>query len=129
MRIAAASSADTPLAVSIGKKAMSMLEIVPGVTMRDVFAMGWPENFDGNIQIGRTSPLSSDKASSHFPILLRETGVAYSRMVFFDDCNWTDHCTRVGKVCGVVCQKTPNGIQISEWQQALQRYSNKYTDN
>jgi magnesium-dependent phosphatase 1 len=65
---AAASSADTPLAVSIGRKAMTMLEVAPGVTVRQVFALGWPEGFEGNMQIGRTSPLSSDKAHTHFPI-------------------------------------------------------------
>ena len=36
MRLAAASSADTPLAVKIGRKAMTLLEIVPGVTMEEV---------------------------------------------------------------------------------------------
>ena len=34
MRIAVASSADTPLAVKIGRSAMNYLEIVPGVSMR-----------------------------------------------------------------------------------------------
>jgi len=34
MKIAAASSADTPKAVKIGKTAMGLLEILPGVTMR-----------------------------------------------------------------------------------------------
>ena len=49
-----ASSADTPLAVRIGRSALDVLEIVPGVTARAVFAIGWPEGFDGNMQIGRT---------------------------------------------------------------------------
>ena len=61
--------ADTPLAVSIGRKAMSMLEVDAGVTVRQVFAKGWPEGFEGNLQIGRSPPLSSDKAVTHFPIL------------------------------------------------------------
>lgn len=99
MQIAAASSADTSLAVEIGKKAMRLLEVSPGVTVRDVFARGWPDGFDGNMQIGRTSPLSSDKAASHFPILQRETNIPYSEMVFFDDCNWGDHCGNVEKRC------------------------------
>jgi len=34
MKIAAASSADTPLAVTIGKAAMNILEVVPGVSVR-----------------------------------------------------------------------------------------------
>ena len=73
-RIAAASSADTPLAVSIGRAAMALLEVLPGVSVRDVFAKGWPKNFEGNLQIGRQPPLSANKAQSHFPILRSETG-------------------------------------------------------
>jgi magnesium-dependent phosphatase 1 len=56
-RIAAASSADTPRAVKIGRSAMGLLEIVPGVTMREVFAKGWSAGFEGNVQIGRTPPM------------------------------------------------------------------------
>ena len=125
MRIAAASSADTPRAVQIGRTAMSMLEIIPGVTMRDVFSLGWELGFEGNIQIGRTTPLTSDKAMSHFPILRRETGIEYHNMVFFDDCNWSDHCSRVESICkGVIAQRTPDGIRMNEWHTALERYSN-----
>jgi len=36
MRLAAASSADTPLAVQIGRAAMRILEVVPGVTVEEV---------------------------------------------------------------------------------------------
>jgi magnesium-dependent phosphatase 1 len=106
MRIAAASSADTPKAVSIGRAAMNILEVLPGVTMRQVFAKNWPEGFEGNLQIGRTPPLSSDKAATHFPILKRETSIDYSDMIFFDDCNWGDHCGNVARECpGVITQK------------------------
>ena len=75
MRIAAASSADTPFAVQIGRSALGLLEVVPGVTAREVFNIGWPKGFDGNMQIGRTPPLSSNKAKTHFPFLKRETKV------------------------------------------------------
>ena len=37
------------------------------------------------VQIGRQPPLSSDKSATHFPTLLRETGVPYDEMLFFDD--------------------------------------------
>ena len=37
MRLAAASSADTPRAVSIGRAAMALLEVRPGVTLLDAF--------------------------------------------------------------------------------------------
>eukprot|EP00750_Incisomonas_marina_P005518 INCI13986.1.p1 GENE.INCI13986.1~~INCI13986.1.p1 ORF type:complete len:426 (-),score=74.93 INCI13986.1:3-1280(-) len=79
MRIAAASSADTPIAVKIGRSALALLEIVPGVTAREVFGIGWPAGFEGNLQIGRTPPLSANKAHTHFPILKRETKVQLSR--------------------------------------------------
>ena len=87
LRIAVASSADTPHAVSIGRAAMNLLEVLPGVTLRQVIAKGWPEGFEGNIQVGRTPPLSSNKAETHFPILRRETQIAYENMIFLDDCN------------------------------------------
>jgi magnesium-dependent phosphatase 1 len=95
MRCATASSADTPHAVAIGTAALGILEVVPGITVRDVLAMGWPEGFDGNVRIGRSPPLSSDKAATHFPLLKESTGVPYSEMLFFDDCNWGDHCGKV----------------------------------
>ena len=76
-----------------------MLEIFPGVTVREVFAKGWPEGFEGNLQIGRTPPLSPEKHQTHFPILQSETQIAYNKMLFFDDCNWGDHCANVEKYC------------------------------
>lgn len=128
VRIAAASSADTPQAVKIGRTAMTILEILPGVTMRDAFAKGWPQGFEGNMQIGRSPPLSSDKASTHFPILRQETGVDYNDMVFFDDCNWGDHCANVERRCrGVVAQRTPSGLTIDDWNRALVEYSKRYS--
>jgi magnesium-dependent phosphatase 1 len=127
VRIAAASSADTPRAASIARAALDLLEVVPGVTARSVFGRGWPEGFDGNLQIGRTPPLSSDKASTHFPILKQQTGISYDKMVFFDDCNWGNHCAAVEKGCpGVVTQRTPRGMQINEFRAALDKYEKRY---
>lgn len=127
MRLAIASSADTPQAVSIGKSALNLLEVVPGVTVRQVFSKGWEERFEGNVQIGRTPPLTSSKAKSHFPILQRETGVSYSKMLFFDDCNWDDHCANVERECvGVVTHRTPRGFQWSDWETGLSKYALKY---
>ena len=126
MRIAIASSADTPRAVAIGRQALNMLEIIPGVSVRAAFSKGWDPNFEGNVQIGRSPPLSSDKSMTHFPILLRETGIPYNEMVFFDDCIWHDHCGTVARNCpGVVTQRTPRGIQLNEWKSALQSFANK----
>lgn len=84
MRIAAASSADTPHAVKIGRSALDLLEIVPGVTAREVFNLGWPAGFEGNMQIGRTPPLSSNKARSHFPLLKKYTKVGAQRPAWCD---------------------------------------------
>eukprot|EP00613_Pedinella_sp_CCMP2098_P002436 CAMPEP_0171628454 /NCGR_PEP_ID=MMETSP0990-20121206/21456_1 /TAXON_ID=483369 /ORGANISM="non described non described, Strain CCMP2098" /LENGTH=186 /DNA_ID=CAMNT_0012196661 /DNA_START=264 /DNA_END=825 /DNA_ORIENTATION=+ len=83
MRLAAASSADTPLAVGIGRAAMQLIEIVPGVTMEEVFLKGWED--DRNLQVGRTPPLSSEKWATHFPRLRDLTGIPYDKMLFFDD--------------------------------------------
>jgi magnesium-dependent phosphatase 1 len=127
VRIAAASSADTPQAVRIGRAAMSIIEIFPGVTMRDVFGKGWEPSFEGNLQIGRTAPLSADKARSHFPILRELTGIPYNEMVFFDDCLWGDHCRNVETLCeGVVTRRTPRGLQEDDWQIVLNDFRTRY---
>eukprot|EP00040_Diaphanoeca_grandis_P032193 m.194651 g.194651 ORF g.194651 m.194651 type:complete len:205 (-) comp32538_c0_seq1:170-784(-) len=124
MRCACASSADTPHAVAIGTAALSILEVAPGVTVRQVLSTGWEPGFDGNIQIGRTPPLSSNKAKTHFPLLKAATGIAYDQMLFFDDCNWGDHCATVARECkGVVTVRTPNGMTTSEWQQGLKLFA------
>ena len=126
MRLAAASSADTPQAVRIGRAAMGVLEVLPGVTLLDAFNRagggfeGTPGGVGGNLQIGRTAPLTSNKSKTHFPILRENTGIAYEEMLFFDDCNWTDHCTAVERALGVVAQRTPHGMQTEEWEAGLQ---------
>jgi len=126
MRIAVASSADTPFAEKVGRAALKMLEVLPGVSVWDVLLRDW-EGRDVN-QIGRQPPLSSDKSATHFPRLKEATGVAYDKMLFFDDCNWGDHCGKVSSRCkevngrGVVAVRTPSGLGESEWQQGLRRY-------
>ena len=87
MKVAFASSADTPFAEKIGRASLKLLEVVPGTTVWDL-AVGrdW-QGRDVN-QIGRQPPLSSNKAKSHFPFLKKATGIRYDRMLFFDDCNW-----------------------------------------
>lgn len=124
MRIAAASTADTPLAVSIGRAALQMLEILPGVTVMDAFQKNWEKGFTGNMQIGRSPPLCSDKSATHFPILMAETKIPYNRMLFFDDCLWGDHCSRVKKRCpGVVTVRTPDGLTDRDWKNGLISYA------
>lgn len=124
MRLAVASSADTPRAVEIGRQAMEVLEVLPGVTMLDVLRMGWEDGDDEpNLQIGRTKPLSSDKSRTHFPILKELTGVPYSNMLFFDDSAWSDHCGMVERNCpGVVTMRTPTGMTTEQWEAGLDKY-------
>lgn len=90
MKIIMASSADTPFAEKVGRAALDLLEVVPGVTVWDLLM----RDFDGQDfnQIGRQHPLSSNKSKTHFPFIRKLTGIRYDRMLFFDDCNWGDHC-------------------------------------
>merc|ERR1711871_1740206 len=119
-----ASSADTPFAVAIAQAALDMLEIVPGVTLRDVLCRGHPDGLSDHIRISRTAPLSSDKSKTHFPLIREATGIDYDEMLFFDDSNWSDHCAIVSRNCpGVVSQRTPRGLQYSEWVSGLKKFS------
>lgn len=123
MRLAIASSADTPHATKIAHASLKLLEVFQGVSVQQVVNKGWPEGFTGNIQIGRQYPLTKFKATSHFPIIKSNTNIDYSKMVYFDDCLWDDHCDHVARQCkGVVTQRTPNGLTINDWNQALLRY-------
>jgi magnesium-dependent phosphatase 1 len=120
-RIAAASSADNAHAVRCAHKAMSVIEILPGVTMSDVFAKNFEKGFKGNLQIGRSGKLSSNK-QTHFRELKKETGIEFKKMLFFDDCNWGDNCRVVGKL-GVTTQKTPRGLTQEEFKQGLKKFA------
>ena len=123
-KLAVASSADTPFAAAIAQAALDILEIVPGVTLRQVLCRGHPENMMDHIRIGRTPPLSSDKSKTHFPLIREATGIAYDEMLFFDDSNWSDHCAIVSRNCpGVVSQRTPRGLQYSEWANGLKKFA------
>ncbi len=62
MRIALASSANTPFAERVGRKALAMLEVVPGLTVWDLLMRDW-DGVDVN-QIGRQAPLSPNKAAT-----------------------------------------------------------------
>ena len=126
MRLAVASSADTPLAVQCAKKSLSMLEVLPGLTFAELLARDWPDGFEGNIQIGRSPPLSSNK-TSHFTLLQKNTGIAFNRMLFFDDCGWSDNCEVVERGCpGVTTFKTPRGMQKEEWYAGLAKYATNH---
>lgn len=83
-------------------------------------------------QIGRQPPLSSNKSKTHFPFLRKLTGIRYDRMLFFDDCNWGDHCGMVEQNCreednglGPVTVRTPRGLRENEWRQGLSKYGQR----
>ena len=98
--------------------------MVPGVTLEQCFlTVGGGFGDERNLQIGRTPPLSSDKSRTHFPILQQGTGIPYNQMLFFDDCNWTDHCTAVARGCpGVVTQRTPRGMTVEDWEAGMKKF-------
>ena len=131
MKVCFASSADTPLAERIGRAALRLLEVVPGTTVWDLVAGRDWDGEDVN-QIGRQPPLSANKAATHFPRLRELTGVRYDRMLFFDDCQWGDHCGQVARACteetgrGVVTVRTPFGLGVKEWSKGLEMYAKSY---
>jgi magnesium-dependent phosphatase 1 len=135
MKLALASSANTPFAEKIGRTALKMLEVVPGMTVWDVLMRDW-DGRDIN-QIGRQPPkLSPNKAQSHFPNLKEETGIRFDKMVFYDDCNWGDHCGQVAAFCtegvpmgfttvnvGPVTMRTPDGLSEELFFRGLTQYA------
>lgn len=131
MKVAFASSADTPFAEKVGRAALKLLEVLPGLSVWDlVVGRDW-DGVDVN-QIGRQPPLSSDKSRTHFPRLREATGIGYDRMLFFDDCNWGDHCGMVSAGCrepdsglAPVTIRTPNGLGIKEWEKGLKTYEER----
>lgn len=134
MKIAMASSADTLFAEKVGRAALEMLEVVPGVTVWDILMRDW-DGIDVN-QIGRQPPLSSNKSMTHFPFLREKTSIRYDRMLFFDDCNWGDHCGMVEKHCKEedngkcpATVRTPRGLGENEWRQGLKVYAQRNGGN
>jgi magnesium-dependent phosphatase 1 len=129
MKVCFASSADTPFAEKIGRASLKMLEVLPGLTVWDL-VVGRDWNGKDINQIGRQPPLSSNKAASHFPRLRQLTGIRYDKMLFYDDCNWGDHCGMVASGCrepdtktGPAVLRTPYGLGIKEWNQGLKAYA------
>eukprot|EP00670_Eutreptiella_braarudii_P018246 CAMPEP_0174367542 /NCGR_PEP_ID=MMETSP0811_2-20130205/85714_1 /TAXON_ID=73025 ORGANISM="Eutreptiella gymnastica-like, Strain CCMP1594" /NCGR_SAMPLE_ID=MMETSP0811_2 /ASSEMBLY_ACC=CAM_ASM_000667 /LENGTH=188 /DNA_ID=CAMNT_0015510225 /DNA_START=35 /DNA_END=601 /DNA_ORIENTATION=+ len=94
---------------------MDLLEVVPGVTIGSMFRYR---------QIGRTGKLTSSKVT-HFRELHQESGIPFSEMLFFDDCNWGDHVQAVGDAYGVVGQRTPSGMTQKDWNAGLAKFAAK----
>lgn len=135
MKVAFASSADTPKAEKIGRAALKLLEVVPGTTVWDLVVHRDWNGRDVN-QIGRQPPLSSNKARSHFPFLKQQTGIRYDKMIFMDDCNWGDHCGMVESGCkepdtglGPVTLRTPSGLRVGDWEAILAKYAKRVTES
>eukprot|EP00531_Pseudo-nitzschia_arenysensis_P013231 CAMPEP_0116149940 /NCGR_PEP_ID=MMETSP0329-20121206/19254_1 /TAXON_ID=697910 /ORGANISM="Pseudo-nitzschia arenysensis, Strain B593" /LENGTH=195 /DNA_ID=CAMNT_0003646365 /DNA_START=211 /DNA_END=798 /DNA_ORIENTATION=+ len=112
VQLATASSSLEP---SYSYACLAGIEILPGLTMGDMMSYN---------QIGRSGNLSPDK-TTHFRELHDESGIPYSEMLFFDDCNWGDHCQRVTKAFGVVSQRTPYGLQWKEFQNAMRKFESQ----
>lgn len=64
----------------------------------------------------------TSRKTTHFRALHEESGVPYNEMLFFDDCNWGDHCADVTANFGVISQRTPRGMQLSEFHQGMEKY-------
>lgn len=107
--IASASSSEEP---TFSYSCLNGIEILPGLTMDKMFKYN---------QIGRAGQLTSDKRT-HFRLLHKESKVKYEEMLFFDDCNWGDHCSTVTREFGVVSMRTPRGMEYSEFLEALEKY-------
>lgn len=116
IQLATASSSLEP---SYSYACLGGIEILPGLCLGDMMSYN---------QIGRTGALSPDK-TTHFRELHEESGIPYEEMLFFDDCNWGDHCQRVTKAFGVVSQRTPHGLQWEEFQKALKKYEGTQKQN
>ncbi|KAL7543561.1 hypothetical protein ACHAWF_007419 [Thalassiosira exigua] len=108
VRVAVAS---TSLEPSYSRACLDGIEVVEGVTMRDMISYA---------QIGRSGELSSRK-TSHFRQIQEESKVPYKEMLFFDDCNWGDHVGDVEKF-GVVGVRTPQGLRLQDFHHGLDKW-------
>lgn len=107
--IAVASSSLEP---TYSHACLKNIEILPGLTMRGMIS------YD---EIGRTGHLTSRK-TTHFHALHTDSQIPYDDMLFFDDCNWGDHCEDLSTAYGVIGQRTPNGMQLSEFYEGLDKF-------
>ena len=65
-----------------------------------------------------------NKGRSHFPALQKESGIAYSEMIFWDDCTYGDNCRDVATNCaGVTCVRTPDGLTEALFQAGLDAFA------
>jgi len=112
VKIAVASSSLEP---SYSRACINGIEIVDGVTMNDMISYS---------QIGREGQLTSRK-TSHFKLLQAQSGIPYDEMLFFDDCNWGDHVGDLQDAFGVTGIRTPQGLQVAEFHQGLEKFRSR----
>jgi magnesium-dependent phosphatase 1 len=105
--------ASTSLEPEYSRSCIAGIEIVEGVTMKDMISYA---------QIGRSGKLTSIK-TSHFQLIHGQSGIPYEDMLFFDDCNWDDHVGCLERNFGVVGMRTPNGLRLDEFHQGLLEFS------
>ena len=105
-------AASTSLEPTYSHQCLNNIEIVQGLTMRDLF------HYD---EIGRNGHLTSSK-TTHFQSLHLKSHVPYKEMLFFDDCNRGDHVQDVEDSFEVMGQRTPNGLQIEDFYTGLEKY-------
>ena len=82
---------------------------------------------DGSVLASRVTvaemyPIHHKKA--HFAKIREKTGVQFNRMLFFDDCNWSDNVGEVMAACpGVVGMRTPDGMTVAKWEAGLRAFA------
>eukprot|EP00931_Biecheleriopsis_adriatica_P083181 TRINITY_DN56737_c0_g1_i1.p1 TRINITY_DN56737_c0_g1~~TRINITY_DN56737_c0_g1_i1.p1 ORF type:complete len:182 (-),score=37.46 TRINITY_DN56737_c0_g1_i1:4-549(-) len=109
VRIGVASSTTEPAFAS------TCLEVLPVDGAR-------PEKLAQMISFRQIYPGS--KGQQHFPKLKEESGIAYDKMVFFDDCTYGDNCANVASHCpGVLCVRTPDGLTEEAFDLALAAFA------
>mmetsp|Transcript_16052 Transcript_16052/g.34716 ORF Transcript_16052/g.34716 Transcript_16052/m.34716 type:complete len:246 (-) Transcript_16052:103-840(-) len=105
--------ASTSLEPSYSRACIDGIEIVEGVTMKDMISYA---------QIGRDGKLTSRK-TSHFQLIHEESGfVPHEEMLFFDDCNWGDHVGDLNNEFGVIGVRTPQGLTLEEFHHGLEKF-------
>ena len=104
--------ASTSLEPSYSQACLDGIEILDGVTMRDMISYA---------QVGRTGQLTSRK-TSHFQLIHEESKCKYEDMLFFDDCNWGDHVGDLFNKYGVIGIRTPEGLKWEDFHRGLEKY-------